>query len=479
MLKQIICLCGILLSSISLYCQDIHDFDYIRIPLKNSVVIGDILTLKPQSWDKLITIDEHPGIKKELTASVKDSLLIEINRISQEYGKDSLRTPDIFYIFKPYFDWLRYIDPHYRVQASYIASSHDYKNQKELKKAIKENVSYLPFDLICINDTLIVNNSIDDLFKKGDIIVSINGDDMKDVLKYNYSDRLTNPTILLANYFQHGFTDQFSVRILRDGHESTIKTQGKKSYHSVRVALAQMHATEKNLHVYGNIGYIPIPDFFSYNSRLIKIIRKAIEGYKKEGINDIILDLRNNPGGSGDRFDELLSIFIDRPEVPYLKSSKIMLSKKILAEYKRQVSEIGQYLEIDGEDLVRTIPLDKKRYISGIKYYILMNEGTGSIAASFCNIMQFNSAAILMGEALLHNALSYGEGIPVSDRYPNAAIPAIFKESRISTTFFDEYTKAVDNILTPDYPISANASEYADGQDAILYKAIEYINGKN
>lgn len=42
-------------------------------------------------------------------------------------------------------------------------------------------------------------------------------------------------------------------------------------------------------------------------------------------------------------------------------------------------------------------------------YYVLIGRDTGSIAASFVNMLQYNYTAKLVGEPLLHHALKYGE----------------------------------------------------------------------
>lgn len=436
--------------------------------------IGDIMTIKPVVWDSLCGIAEHPAIDSLLTPKTRDSLLAEINRISKAYPKDTLLSPDIFFIFKPYFTWLQFIDPHYRVKPTYVLSSYDYKTDEQYRKELRRKVRYLPFNLLNINDTLLVNLSLDPLFKKGDMVLSVNGVPASTILEYNYSDRLTSPTALLSNYFQQWITDNYSVEIMRDGERSVVNTSGRKSYNSIRVEILQAEATEKRSKKIDGVGYISVPMFFSDNSRLIKIIARTIRSFQKQGVRHVILDLRNNPGGHGDRFDELLSLFIDKRSVPYLRSAKVKLTQKNVASYQQSPENIGRLHSLSGKDLISEVPLFPEKYIPGMKYYVLMNEGTGSIAASFCNIMQYNDAAVLLGEPLLHNALKYGEVQPYPDRYPNPSIPALFKESGVSSVEFDEYTKAKDGILYPDYLIRCSASEYMSGKDPVLEKAIEY-----
>lgn len=440
--------------------------------------VGDIMTVKPHRWKDLCEINEHPGFVKNFTPEVKDSLLCVINKINKDYPKDTLLSPDLFFIFKPYFMWLRDMDPHYRVRPDFVVNSAEYGSVKHFKKDVKRKITYLPFNCLNINDTLLINTSLDNLFKRGDIILSINGIAVKDILKYNYPDRLTSPTILMANYYQSGMTSSYNLTINRDGKIINIISPGWPSYNDIRVEILQSKATEVSQCVYSGIGYVAIPEFFSDNSRLIKILKKTILSFKKQGINSIILDLRDNPGGYGDRFDELLSLFINKQSIPYLKSAKAKLTEKNIKYYSQPSSNIGKYYVFSNEELNSDITLKQTEYIQGIKYYILMNKGTGSIAASFCNIMQYNNAAVLLGEPLLHNALKYGEGIPYPGRYPNSYIPAVLKESSISSVEFDEYSNADDGILYPDYQIICNAIEYSSDQDPVIVKAVDYARKK-
>ncbi|MCX4333611.1 MAG: S41 family peptidase [Bacteroidales bacterium] len=428
-----------------------------------SVLAGDVYVARPEKWTCLYDIPEHIGLSQELTDDVRDSLLYEINQISGTIGKDSLMTSDIFRIYKPYFDWLRYVDPHYRV-SNYNVLSTVYGSAAKQKKALKNNVSVLPFNVLNINDTLIVWTSLDSQFQKGDMVKSINGIPISELLKYNYTDRRTNPDILLRNYFAQDFVSHYDVDLIRGNKSLKVSTSGYGSQkNSLYVELAQAECTEKNIFTYSDtkVGYISIPRFFPDNSRIIRLVASALLGFQKNGIENVILDLRGNPGGNGDRFDELLSLFIQKDSIPYMKNQKIKLN--------------GVVSEMSKEEYCSNIVLDKSKYMSGMKYYVLMDISTGSIAASFCNILQYNNAAVIVGEPLLHNALKYGETVRSARKFPNNEMPALFRESGISIVEYDEYTKAVDGVLVPDIHIPYVAKNYMTGKDAMLDKLLEII----
>ena len=99
-----------------------------------------------------------------------------------------------------------------------------------------------------------------------------------------------------------------------------------------------------------------------------------------------------------------------------------------------------------------------------------MSRNTSSIAASFCNIVQYNGVATLVGESLCCNALRYGESI-TGDIW----FSSLLYETSVSTTEYDENTLAVDGVLMPDIYIPYVAEDYLSGQDAMLDKLLKII----
>ena len=129
---------------------------------------------------------------------------------------------------------------------------------------------------------------------------------------------------------------------------------------------------------------------------------------------------------------------------------------------------LGSVVEVPSQHMNKTIYLDQQLYIPGMQYYVLMDKDTSSIAASFCNILQYNGAALLAGEPLRRNALKYGE--TVGARFGISGLYLC-----VSTVEYDEYTRAVDGVLMPDIAIPYVARDYLSGRDAMLDKLLEII----
>ncbi len=446
----------------------------------SSMYMYDFKVIRNTGWDTLYRIPEHPAFDIMLTKAVEDSLLAEINYRKEIIG-DTLRTADLFYIWKPYFEWLRDIDPHYNVNCvvppavPYNEIKDNAKLQEQYGKqqsnALATVATVLPIHAININDTLVVTVSNTPDIVSGDMILAINGTTVGEIMKYNFNYRYIHLYLSLLNYYYHGFDKEYIVELVRDGKKITVKTDGYKEAHWQRNYL--MDKEEQPLTQYfenAKTGYIRIPQFFPNNSRVINDFRKNILKYKKLGCENIIVDLRNNPGGSGSGFDKLLAIFIDKPEIPIARGEKLKISDQTENDYEFITEEMmGKLIDLPDGSFYKSFPLNQKYHISGVKYYVLMDQGTESTAALLCNVLQYNGGATLVGEPLLKNSFKYGE---ILDTRSNPYIFDLMRDECISTTESDLYTKAVDGILMPDIHIPYIAKEYMTGKDMILEKLI-------
>lgn len=416
---------------------------------------------------ELWRVEAHPAFDSILTPGKEAELLAEIERRWDSLGQDSLSSCDMLWALRPYIDFLRYEDPHYRIFPKFVYTSREYKSSKEFNR----DVVAPPFDYICINDTVIVQKSLDTLLRCGDMITAINGRPVSYYLRYSYGDRYNTAATLMHQAHYADFAKAYSVEFIRDGKPCTAELAGCRTRDLAN--LRRAHSTDNNIRTYAaaGCGYIAIPSFFPDNSRLIRIIRKAVLDFRKRGITDVILDLRRNTGGNGGRFDELMSIFIDKPVVQYCKGQRVKVSDKTLGWYDFLTGDMkGRMADIPGSEYAAEFATRPQMYVGGMRYYVMMSIDTGSVAASFCNIMQYNGAGMLAGEPLRHNALKYGE---ITDG--RSFFPVQLQEGAVSTVEIDEYTLAEDGILRPDIALPCIAAQYLSGRDAMLENMLEII----
>ena len=117
--------------------------------------------------------------------------------------------------------------------------------------------------------------------------------------------------------------------------------------------------------------YIRISNFIENTYKdMVALINK----YKKENINGVILDLRNNPGGLLDQSIKVSEIFLD--------GDKVVVSIK---------GKNNQFLE----DYKTT---NKKAILANIPVVVLVNEGSASASEIVAGALQDYKVAIIMGE---------------------------------------------------------------------------------
>lgn len=424
---------------------------------------------------KLFSIPTHPGLDSLFTEAELAQIRAEIDSRCDSLGKDSLLTSELFWVMRPYFDRLYHEDPHYRISMPPYGDPAVYPKRRN-RRRLERQLCMPAFVMLQINDTLLVDRSLDPAFRRGDMIAAINGVPAAEYLKYSYHDRYMLPVSLMGNYFYGQIVDRFRIDLIRNEEALTVETTGSPGLTtSFKLDLAE--SMDNNIRTYPEAacGYIAIPQFFPSNSRLIRIVHKTLLDFKKEGLTHVILDLRRNPGGCGHAFDKLLSIFIDKPVVEYCTGRWVKASKQAMKYYDFLTEEmLGQVVPLPDEEVVRSFETTPGMYVGGMRYYVLISRDTGSIAASFVNMLQYHGAAELAGEPLLHNALKYGETLDGSWLEPTGLY-----QNGLSMVRIDECTQTGDGILRPDIPIPYVAADHLSGRDALLDKLLELIRSRN
>lgn len=184
------------------------------------------------------------------------------------------------------------------------------------------------------------------------------------------------------------------------------------------------------------IAYVRILQF---NDDTTPMFNKTIKQIKNKGINKIILDLRNNPGGYLDGAIEMAS--------EWISEGKIVTEKFSDGKTKDQVS-------IGGTDL------------EDFKTVVLVNRGSASASEIVAGALQDYKKAIIIGEK------TFGKG-SVQD------YESFSDGSALKITVAAWYTPSGKSIndqgITPDIEIKEDWSNEEVGQDSILEKALESL----
>ncbi len=204
--------------------------------------------------------------------------------------------------------------------------------------------------------------------KKGDMILSIDGESMVGKTTAYVSDHLRG---------EPGTTMVLKIQRPSTGKKMTVKVQRK----AIQMPYLPYYGMQK-----GDIGYI---NYNQYLENSAKDVRRAFIDLKKQGMKGLVLDLRNNGGGSVQEALQILNMFIPK--------GKHLLSMK--GKVKNANSNYNTTVE----------PLDTVMPI-----VVLVNEATASASEITSGALQDYDRAVIMGTR------TYGKGLV---QIPNVSLP--------------------------------------------------------
>lgn len=187
----------------------------------------------------------------------------------------------------------------------------------------------------------------------------------------------------------------------------------------------------------GTVGYLQVSQFSNDTDELVE---EAVEGFNKEGISKIILDLRDNPGGEVATAVNLSSLWLKRGDV--------------IVQERR------------GSAVISTETATGKNLLSGKKTVVLINAGSASASEITALALRDHNAAVIIGEK------SYGKGV-VQQLFP-------FSDgSSLKVTVAKWYSPKGTNVdkkgITPDQIVKMTEEDYTNGTDSQLTAAEVYL----
>ena len=204
--------------------------------------------------------------------------------------------------------------------------------------------------------------------KKGDMILSIDGESMVGKTTAYVSDHLRG---------EPGTTMVLKIQRPSTGKKITVKVQRK----AIQMPYLPYYGMQKD-----GIGYI---NYNQYLENSAKDVRRAFIDLKKQGMKGLVLDLRNNGGGSVQEALQILNMFI--PKGRHLLSMKGKV-KNANSSYNTTVEPIDTVMPI----------------------VVLVNEATASASEITSGTLQDYDRAVIMGTR------TYGKGLV---QIPNVSLP--------------------------------------------------------
>ncbi|MGV8948727.1 MAG: S41 family peptidase [Candidatus Paracaedibacter sp.] len=155
-------------------------------------------------------------------------------------------------------------------------------------------------------------------------------------------------------------------------------TRGMEAPFPVKITREHIIYNPIKHRIEGNIGYIRISYFNDQTTEKLKLAISALQKSLGKSLQGIILDLRNNPGGSPEQAVSVSSLFLDSGIIVHIKGRK---------------EANNQTLKATQKDLLKDIPMA-----------ILINQGSASASEIVAAALRDNHRAVLIGEK------SFGKG---------------------------------------------------------------------
>ncbi len=214
----------------------------------------------------------------------------------------------------------------------------------------------------------------------------------------------------------------------------------KRGEDTLQFSLNRKKISLKNVPFYGKLdektGYIKLSDFTPNASAEV---RNALVNLKAQGATQLVLDLRDNPGGLINEAVEIVNLFIPKG--------------------KEVVKTIGKLQQVNYTYKTTKTPLDKE-----IALVVLINERSASAAEIVAGALQDYDRAVLLGQK------SFGKGLV------QTTLPLSFN-AQIKVTTAKYYIPSGRCIQAIDYAKSREEGSAGTVPDS-LRKAFKTANGR-
>jgi hypothetical protein len=355
---------------------------------------------------------------------------------------------------------------------------------KEFQQHLQNGGKIFIVSLYCYDNMVIVKKSQDaEGLPVGSIIEKINGQDALAVLQrlagYFPAEGKTYNLSLLEDgrlpgflYVEYGDPPFLTLQIRRpDG------TSGE--YPLKPITLAEYKSKNQNQEGKSNYRYYNFSDFktaviefniFSDMEKFKVFLQETFTKIKQENIPNLIIDIRNNPGGNSSLGDELLKYLTDKPfkqiENGEIKLSRQLYEKSMLSREDYAGAEPGSVVSMGEISDIK--PGENPLRFSG-KVYVLISLITASSSVMFASTVKHYDIGPLIGQETIDTPVNYGDCF--MDELPH---------SRLTFSVAHKYFvcaggKADGRGVLPDYEVQQKPEDTAKGVDTVMQFALELI----
>ncbi len=392
-------------------------------------------------------------------------------------------------------------------------------SSKDIGKFYNEQARFLPFGIKVIGKQIYLLNNLNKKKTKGFIIKEINNINIDSIIKkiFNHTSRSSDGFTVTGKYkglerfgFSNYYTDyiiDFSDRIckLKILNPNTKETEiinltlvDGNGLKKIAKQIPRPIKRKKNLFEFSTDSSTKtstlIFNSFSYgrykkqNLDFRTVVDSLFQIIRKNKTKNLIIDVRNNGGGSEGAEDYLFSYLTEKPYVKYkyVEASSFNYSFIKHTNYKDDVEELygmlkeEHYLSKDGrvlrkKDVLPTV-LPQKNTFKG-EVYILISGKTYSGGSEFASIAKEHSDAIFIGEETGGGFYGQTSGSYVKLTLPNTNMKVRIPLLKFATNFESKNIPFGHGVI-PNYKIEQTFEEYENGIDSALNYVLRKIENK-
>lgn len=369
-------------------------------------------------------------------------------------------------------------------------------------------LNYSPYIFLPVGDQLHVLGYLgkkqDSLIKKGMPVVSLNGIASDSMLHYSQKFVTTDGynrsgkeyyVQLAVNSFipvLFGRPDTFHLAVKDAQHELNIQYPAIKLKSLPPLPLGPKDDTLFSRYRQAKIKYRYLTedkktmvmklDKFSHSGDL-RAYRKLFGAMKENGTENLVLDLRNNGGGSLANSYRLLTYLLDssctqtlRTKVKHYPIRNHTKGDVVFQITKIIYSVIGKRtMKKDTDVFVYTIKPRVKNHFDG-KIFVLINGGSFSASALVCAYLKASNKAVFIGQETGGGAEGSNAGLTPFYTLPESGIQVRVPAFRV---VHDVWKGEKGRGIIPDYPITYSFKDIVGRKDLELMKVKELLEIKN
>ncbi|WP_282126098.1 S41 family peptidase [Marinifilum flexuosum] len=231
-------------------------------------------------------------------------------------------------------------------------------------------------------------------------------------------DRSVEKMFAMSFWALYGETNVYRLKLMGEDTPLVINGVSNAKYFELKKKYGSQQNPEKYHLAFSEdqqLAKMSIASFYG-DEQYYQFLKDAFQEIKSKGSKQLIIDVRNNPGGRSRAVDSLLNYLTDKSYSQY-KSIGIRVSEELKANYKQKRPELYARIEKLPNDTL--FYMDSTAYTYKPNYkesaftgevYFLINERSNSAAATFAGVVKEKGLGTIVGnKATGENIRYYGD----------------------------------------------------------------------